>query len=267
MIRVINKIKETIVRFIKILMSMLFIVFGLDKATGFKVKKTEHKLERLGTEYGGWVVPIDLLNENSICYSVGAGEDISFDCLLAERFGCNVYIFDPTPRAITHFEELKKSVLSGQRMNINRSKDLFYKIQKADLEKLKYYSYGIWKNDSIEKFYAPKRKEWVSHAIINSQKTIEYFEAQCKKVSTVMKELDHQKIDLLKFDVEGAEHEIINSVLEDKVPIKILCVEFDEINFNNLRSFFNIRQSIKKLAGNGFELINVDDSNYMFIRK
>ena len=267
MIRVINKIKETTVRFIKILMSMLFIVFGLDKATGFKVKKTKYKLERLGTEYGGWVVPIDLLNENSICYSVGAGEDISFDCLLAERFGCNVYIFDPTPRAITHFEELKKSVLSGQRMNINRSKDLFYKIQKADLEKLKYYSYGIWKDDRIQKFYAPKRKEWVSHAIINSQKTTEYFEAQCKKVSAIMKELGHQEIDLLKLDVEGAEYEIIDSILKDNLDIKVICVEFDEINFNDLKSFFNIKRSIKKLLRSGFELINVDGSNYMFIGK
>jgi hypothetical protein len=37
-------------------------------------------MEKLGTNYGGWFIPKDCnLNENSIIYSVGVGEDISFD--------------------------------------------------------------------------------------------------------------------------------------------------------------------------------------------
>ena len=35
---------------------------------------------RLGTRYGGWIIPKNnTLNENSIVYSGGVGEDISFD--------------------------------------------------------------------------------------------------------------------------------------------------------------------------------------------
>ena len=35
-------------------------------------------MEKLGTNYGGWYVPINMnLNENSVVYSGGVGEDMS----------------------------------------------------------------------------------------------------------------------------------------------------------------------------------------------
>src|SRR5690606_25746429 len=65
----------------------------------FNRDKSHHLHEKLGTRYGGWYVPSDLLNAQSICYCIGAGEDISFDIELINRFDCHVYTFDPTPRA------------------------------------------------------------------------------------------------------------------------------------------------------------------------
>ena len=44
-------------------------------------------MEKIGTIYGGWFVPINMnLNENSIIYSGGAGEDISFDIKLQNKY-------------------------------------------------------------------------------------------------------------------------------------------------------------------------------------
>ena len=38
---------------------------------------------KLGTNYGGWIIPKNNeLNDKSIIYSIGVGEDISFDLLL-----------------------------------------------------------------------------------------------------------------------------------------------------------------------------------------
>src|SRR6185436_1131907 len=65
--------------------------------------------KKLGTAYGGWYVPVSLLSTNSICYCVGAGEDISFEVELINQFNCNVYTFDPTPRARKHFETLRQN--------------------------------------------------------------------------------------------------------------------------------------------------------------
>ncbi|MEP6891423.1 MAG: hypothetical protein ABI955_12095 [Nitrospirota bacterium] len=76
-------------------------------------------LLRLGTTYGGWIIPADAgLTADSICYCAGAGEDISFDCALVERFHCQVRVIDPTPRAIQHFTNLEKAVMSGQRFPV-----------------------------------------------------------------------------------------------------------------------------------------------------
>ncbi len=56
-------------------------------------------MEKLGTKYGGWYVPTDMkLNENSIIYSGGVGEDMSFDLLLLSKYNCNIFLIDPTTK-------------------------------------------------------------------------------------------------------------------------------------------------------------------------
>lgn len=52
----------------------------------------------LGTEYGGWPLPVDL-PKGQLLYSFGVGKDISFDLGAIDRFGCRVIVFDPTPRS------------------------------------------------------------------------------------------------------------------------------------------------------------------------
>ena len=66
-------------------------------------------MQSLGTNYGGWCIPINTaLNENSIIYSGGVGEDISFDLQLQDKYGCNIVLIDPTKRALKHFDEIKQ---------------------------------------------------------------------------------------------------------------------------------------------------------------
>jgi len=40
----------------------------------------------LGTEYGGWVVDLDLINENDTIICAGVGEDISFETELINTY-------------------------------------------------------------------------------------------------------------------------------------------------------------------------------------
>jgi hypothetical protein len=92
------------------------------------------KLLRLGTTYGGWIIPEDAgLTADSICNCVGAGEDVSFDCALVEHFHCQVRIIDPTTRAIQHFHNLEKAVRSGERYSVNNNED-YYRVSAEDLE-------------------------------------------------------------------------------------------------------------------------------------
>ena len=54
------------------------------------------------------------LNENSIIYSGGVGEDMSFDLLLLSKYNCNIFLIDPTTKAIKHFDEVKKYCLQEE---------------------------------------------------------------------------------------------------------------------------------------------------------
>lgn len=196
------------------------------------------KLEKLGTDYGGWIIPTQFINAFSICYCFGAGEDISFDYELVNRFGCKVYIFDPTPKAKKCFQDSLKT------MSIN--KNLF-----------NYFDYGIWSKTEKKKFFEPKNPTHVSHSILNLQKTNKYFEAKCKRLSQIMKELDHKKLDILKLDIEGAEYEVIESIILDNLNIKLICVEFH----------LKVENIIKKLLNYNYKIIAEDGLNYTFLKK
>ena len=47
-------------------------------------------------------------SEDTKILSLGAGEDISFDIELVNKFNCCVNIYDPTKRAIDHFSQIKR---------------------------------------------------------------------------------------------------------------------------------------------------------------
>src|SRR3954453_24062721 len=45
-------------------------------------------LEKIGSGYGGWIVPTAKIDRDWTCYCAGVGEDITFDLGLISRFGC-----------------------------------------------------------------------------------------------------------------------------------------------------------------------------------
>ena len=238
-------ILEFISKVIKKISSSVFRLLGRDSLTFVKIFHRKDLVE-LGTKYGGWVIPVGLLSSDSVCYLVGCGEDISFDIALIDKIGCDVFGFDPTPRAIQYV----------RRVAGNNSKYHFNEV-------------GPWDKDDDLKFYAPKISDHVSHSIVNLQGTEDYFTAKVRRLSGIMREYNHKKIDLLKIDVEGAEYKVIESIIEDKLDIQILCVEFDEC-FNPLDNSYKlrIRHCVNKLLDAGFYLIcSQGNGNFTFVNK
>jgi FkbM family methyltransferase len=221
------------------------------------------RLEKLGTSYyGGWIIPTDKLNADSICYLAGAGEDISFDISLAKKFKCRVYIYDPTPRAKKHFEEVVKAAHSGNKLYIGNSTE-YYDTDADSIKLLKFETLGLWKQSGTLKFFAPKDKTHVSHSISNLQQTDGYFLAEVQRLSEIMKQNNHQYLDILKLDIEGAEFEVIESILEDNIPIKILCVEFHK-HGNQLGQ---IQSCLEKLEANNYRVVAREEMDFTFINR
>ena len=158
----------------------------------------------MGTRgYGFWSVPESLLGPESVCYLVGTGEDISFDLALIDRFGCTVHAFDPVPSA-------QEFVADAARYE---SRFVFHPL-------------GIWSEDTTIRFHAPAVSGHVSHSATNIHDTKAAFETEVRSIQSVMRQLGHDHIDLLKISAEGAEFEILRGLEFDEIRPRILCVEF-----------------------------------------
>jgi FkbM family methyltransferase len=225
-------------------------------------------LLRLGTAYGGWIIPAAAgLTAGSICYSVGAGEDISFDCALVERFHCQVRIIDPTPRAIDHFNNLEKAVESGRRFAVNNSKEDYYSVTAEDFGRLRFVPVGLADRDTELKFYMPKNPAHVSCSTVNLQKTDEYFTAQCFRLSSLMQQQGDTSIDLLKMDIEGGEYAVIRDIVAAKLLPRLLLIEFDEVHTPmDSEANTRIKHHIEMLEKAGMRCIAIDNSDASFIR-
>ncbi len=215
---------------------------------------------RLGTSYGGWVIP-DVFSSKSVCYCVGAGEDISFDVELIKKYGCEVYTIDPTPRSLAHFNYIKKEISAGKTPFTKSAKPAPYIAMASQLAKLHFLPIGVWDSDSVMRFYVPQNVDHISHSILNIQKTDAFFEAPCKKISTIMQELGHDHIDLLKLDIEGSEYRVLENIVLEGVSVGFFCVEFheaDNYKMSSVRDFLNKHR---------FEIIFQEGKNITFVRK
>lgn len=246
------------------------------------LKWTERKLdipvepltgvERIGTPYGGWIIPENRLNADSVCYLAGAGEDISFDLGVAAKYGCSVHIFDPTPRAVAHFEDVMKNMGKGVAASCHTSPSGLYPVYTPELaENLHFHSVGIWSEDTTLRFFAPQNDAHVSHSIVNLQHSDRFIEVPVRRLSGLMRDFGHTRLDLLKLDIEGAEYEVIRSLLDDKIEVDILCIEFDESAANHLDAKYlqRIEGSLKSLMAAGFRVVarEPDCHNYTLVHQ
>lgn len=221
-----------------------FKFFNVDYISLSKIKRRDD-LITLGSAYGGWIVPESLFNSLSVCYCAGCGEDISFDLELIKKFNCRVYGIDPTPRAVS-----------------------FVKTETQNIPNYHFIELGLWDKKDKLKFYLPKNPDHVSHSFLNIQKTENFIEVNVERLRNIICEQNHNSLTLLKLDIEGAEYKVIDTIVEDNIDIKVLCVEFDEC-FNPLDSRYKcrIKSSIKKLIDAGYEIACLQDKgNYTFVK-
>lgn len=201
--------------------------------------------ERHGTEYGGWVICPTGITKDSIVYSFGAGDDISFDLSLIDKYGLKVYGFDPTPRSI---QWIKSQELPRQ-----------YTLSEI----------GIADFDGAATFSPPKNPEHISYTIVAAAETPhnrpEVIKAQVSKLKTILAKFGHSKIDILKMDIEGVEYSVIKDVIASGIDIGQLLVEFHHCLHSI--SISETKNAVKLLNDNGYRIFSVSPTGreYSFI--
>ena len=201
-------------------------------------------LIRLGTHYGGWQISKRLLDSALLLYSFGTGEDISFEVEFARLSDCNVFLFDPTPFAVDHWEEFERLTRQGLPALINKGRKRHhldnegqvYTTDHAVLDRLHFYPWGIYSEDQILRFYFPAGSRKISLSLENHPETnSSYVDLQCYSLTTILNKLKHGVPDILKMDVEGAEYPVLSDLHHSKLYPNWLLLEFHVFRLTQLR--------------------------------
>ena len=156
----------------------------------------------MGNPGASWTVCPSYLSPASTVYSLGAGEEISFDLELIERFGVTVHAFDPTPRTI---EWLQRQTLSAEFV---------------------FHPFAVGAADGTCRFSPPRDPSHISHSLLDRETPWPAIDVPVLRLRTILAMLGHKRIDLLKMDIEGAEYAVIRDLLEAKIEVGQLLVEF-----------------------------------------
>ncbi len=226
-------------------------------------------MQKLGTNYGGWIIPNYIkLNDESIVYSAGVGEDISFDILLQTKYNSNIFLIDPTKRSVTHYDECKKFYNTGSWSfsgDIQKDyKNIIFNLT-PNFDKLFYINKGLWKKKDTLKFYKQNNQQYVSQSLMDNMFGNNYDEVPVDSIKNIMLENSHSHIDLLKIDIEGAENIVLNQMLDDNIYPTYLCIEFDLL-MKNKDTNNSTKKIIKRLFDNGYKLLANDNLNITFVR-
>jgi hypothetical protein len=227
-----------------------FVVFG------FRVHKHDESLIRLGSDYGGWWIQKDVLENKSISRSLisaGLGFDVTFDEELLHA-GFEVIGLDP----------LEESVLYA-----NHKLERFSKFTAINM--------GLWKDTGSKEFFPPKNKSHDSWSAINLQGAArmdfkEFDVISIKDLFDKFPQLESSLYCAIKMDVEGSEIELIHSIVHFNKKLDLLAIEMD---FLSLIPFLSVwkrismilvaRKLLKDLDQRGYKLIMNENFNFIWV--
>ena len=187
---------------------------------------------------GDWRYTPDGLDERSVVYSLGVGDDIGLDLTLIGKHGVTVHAFDPTPNSI--------EMLAGRDLP----------------SRFKFHPWAVAAQDGSLTFYPRLKKDGSTSEVMFTMVAEEATRADAIEVpahtlQTIMGKLGHSRIDLLKMDIEGAEYEVIEGMLASSILPRQLLVEFHHRFPGN--GLPRTAALIERLRGAGYRIIAVSE--------
>jgi FkbM family methyltransferase len=186
-----------------------------------------------GNDYGGFYVCPLVLPTAPIVYSFGIGKDISFDQAMMQQHQAQIFAFDPTPDSI---DWVGKQVVG---------------------KNFQFLPFGIGAKTGNVDFYLPKNPAYVSGSVLPTLLTdkTNKITVLLKSWTDILAETAHTQIDILKMDIEGAEYDVIPTILEAKIPIKQILVEFHGRVLQHTKTL----EMVALMKKYGYEVFGISD--------
>jgi FkbM family methyltransferase len=187
---------------------------------------------------GSWAFSPIGINSSSSVFSLGIANDIRFDKGMINNFACQVHAFDPNPKWIDW--------ISAQHTP----------------PEFHFYPFAIGETDGT--FLIDPQAQNNGGYFLPVQPLAEKtdgknnaIEATVKRISTVMSEIRVEHIDILKMDIEAAEYEVINDVLDSGIGVYQLLVEFHH-HFKTV-PIEKTKAVLDKLSAAGYRIFHISD--------
>ena len=216
----------------------------------FKQTVRQHRLRRAQVQdatlspierLGDWTLWTQPLNEQSVVYSFGVGDNVAWDLAMIDRFGCTVHAFDPTPVSIAW---VGRQALPPQFV---------------------FHDYGLSDFDGELPFYPPRR---AGSTHFSQERRAGWFTRQApvmgqvRRLDTTLGALSHSRLDVLKLDIEGSEFEAVPDILASGIEIDQLLVEI-HYHFRS-RSFRQGMELVRQIKASGMKCIHVSPRGLEF---
>ncbi|HOJ30821.1 MAG TPA: FkbM family methyltransferase [bacterium] len=184
-----------------------------------------------------YVICPDFLTSRSIVYSAGIGDDISFDLDIIKNFGAHVFGFDPSPVSIAWIEKYNLPL------------------------EFRFFPYGISDHDGEMLMFPPENPNSTSFPLARKT-SVEPFEVCVMRLATIMKELGHVRIDLLKLDIEGGEYAVIADMVESDIRPGQVVVEFHH-RFPQI-GISKTKTALRQLKQAGYKIVHIESRGYVY---
>ena len=187
-----------------------------------------------------WEIQSGSLNADSFIVSGGVGQNITFEQDIVARFGAKIVLFDPSPTGVNTMANLQ------DRFNID------------------FYPLGIAGKTGDLQFGAPDSEEEGSFRKGTDGDGPLF---KCKSLSEIMSDHHKDRIDLLKIDVEGFEYEIIQSIFDNNLNVRQICIEIHHNRFISIeQTIVDAAVLILQLFLHGYRIIYNNSMDFTFIK-
>jgi FkbM family methyltransferase len=177
-----------------------------------------------------------------VILSARVGHNISFQVELIDKTGANIHIFDPSPTGI--------NTLKG--LALKRTSENIVFVPKAIS--------GISGYICVE---PPDIAEEGSWKAVTEDNTESVIRIESVSVSDYCRNHEIEHIDLQKNDIEGAEYNVLDNMLSEKLSIKKICLDFYcKAQIGIQHAYFDLFWYVCQLFKNGYRIAHLTKSDF-----